>query len=998
MGSFCTPGQTTSTYTPNYQATQQYGDILNRANKVASTPYSPYGGQQVAGLTPEMTAGISGINAAAGTAQPYINTAANYAATGAAPVANLSSQDIQQYYNPYQKNVIDATMANISENDAQQQNRLKGNLAVSGALGGDRQSVLQSELARQQALASNQTLAGLQNQGFNTAASLATGQQANQQQNANRAGQAAYTFSGLGGQAQNAAISGGQAQIGAGQVAQGTNQAGLSAAYNNWLQQQAFPYQQASWLSGISNPAAQGLGGTQTTTPPAPSPFGMAAGLGMTALALAKDGGRVTGYASGGPVASPFNFIDDAPSFIPKAQLATPQQHNFGSIPSQVPQSQLPPISSLKGLKGLFGGSAGDFGGSPETNPNLVPFAHGGLVDTIHAIRHSIRSRYADGGWVQPTEQQMQSPGSTPWQVSPMTMQQQPQVSGMPQIPMTMQPPAGNVAPQQQNVMPQVQSDMPAPTPLAVSPYQASIAPSTQVQVPLSNLGNVPSPAVAPSVSPSAAAQTAMAQGYGGSFASGGDVGDDSLNPRNWLGYESDSGVGGTFDPMSYAPPSATTLQPRPDSLGPTPLAVAPQGQLRVSPFQGVLGGVPEQQASLPSPSPVSNGRLFNLSDEQRAGLLSAGLGTLASGSHNPFQAIGQGGLQGVAAMDTMRKQKNEQALKQEAQALRQQHADVEARKLAQQAEQFSKTLSENQNQHRLQQEQRERLLNAGKVPPGFRVKDDGAMEAIPGGPHDPEVIAKTAKAKLPGTDEINSDLTGDDFAKTLPTGEVALVKKLANYEIDPKTLSTKGGHREDLLKKVSQYDPAFDQKKYNTIYNAVNKFATGKQGDTVRSFNVGIAHLGTLEGLIGALNNGDVQAFNRISNIVKNQIGVEAPGNFDTARDLVGKEIVKAVVGAGGGVEERREAADKISAAKSPKQLMGVIKTYKELMSGQVKGLQKQYEDSTGLKNFESKLMPETIQQLNLHEKGLSVGDVKKGYRFKGGDPGNSESWEKVK
>lgn len=143
--------------------------------------------------------------------------------------------------------------------------------------------------------------------------------------------------------------------------------------------------------------------------------------------------------------------------------------------------------------------------------------------------------------------------------------------------------------------------------------------------------------------------------------------------------------------------------------------------------------------------------------------------------------------------------------------------------------------------------------------------------------------------------------------------------------------------------------------------------FGTGKQGDAVRSFNVGIAHLNTLDGLVEGLDNGDIQTLNRFKQKFKEEFGSSAPTNFDAAKAIVGDEIIKAVVGGGGALADRENAANQISRAKSPAQLRGVIKTYKELMGGQLKGLKKQYGDATGRTDFDDHLMPDTKRELGI-------------------------------
>lgn len=118
---------------------------------------------------------------------------------------------------------------------------------------------------------------------------------------------------------------------------------------------------------------------------------------------------------------------------------------------------------------------------------------------------------------------------------------------------------------------------------------------------------------------------------------------------------------------------------------------------------------------------------------------------------------------------------------------------------------------------------------------------------------------------------------------------------------------------------------------------------------------------------LSDALGNGDIQLFNRLGQGWAQQTGSPAPTNFDAAKQIVGDEIVKAIVGAGGGVGDREKAAETISRASSPQQLKGVIQTYQGLMSGQLAGLRQQYQKTTGLNDFEDYLAPETRQKLEI-------------------------------
>lgn len=157
----------------------------------------------------------------------------------------------------------------------------------------------------------------------------------------------------------------------------------------------------------------------------------------------------------------------------------------------------------------------------------------------------------------------------------------------------------------------------------------------------------------------------------------------------------------------------------------------------------------------------------------------------------------------------------------------------------------------------------------------------------------------------------------------------------------------------------------------YGKTVKSTSAFGTGKQGDLLRSFNVGISHLNTLGTLVDALGNNDVQLLNKAGNAFKEQTGSPAPTNFDAAKAIVGDEVIKAIVGSGGALADRENAQNQINNAKSPQQLRGVIQTYKTLMAGQLRGLSKQYQDTTGLKDFNDRLAPETVKELETEQPG---------------------------
>jgi len=179
------------------------------------------------------------------------------------------------------------------------------------------------------------------------------------------------------------------------------------------------------------------------------------------------------------------------------------------------------------------------------------------------------------------------------------------------------------------------------------------------------------------------------------------------------------------------------------------------------------------------------------------------------------------------------------------------------------------------------------------------------------------------------------------------------------------------------IMKRVSDINGNYSANDIATMGRAEKDFATGKQGNSVRSFNVALSHLDTLSAAADALHNRDIQGFNKVGNFIASQTGAAAPTNFDATKKIVADEIVKAIVGTGGGVSDREEAAKTINSANSPAQLKGVINQYKELMVGQLKGLEGQYKSATGKSDFHQKFLSDEARAV-LANKSQSGGEAK--------------------
>lgn len=213
------------------------------------------------------------------------------------------------------------------------------------------------------------------------------------------------------------------------------------------------------------------------------------------------------------------------------------------------------------------------------------------------------------------------------------------------------------------------------------------------------------------------------------------------------------------------------------------------------------------------------------------------------------------------------------------------------------------------------------------------------------------------------GLPEAGASPSPDGKVGTLSPMLEGQAQAIANGKQAP--ITSRSGKPSPIMARVMEINPDYDAKDYGTHQVGEKFFTSGKGGQQTKTFNAGVAHLGTLDGLVDALSNNDTPAINKLSNMWKEQTGETAPGNFEAAKKVVGNEIVKAIIGAGGGVSDREEASKTLDAANSPAQLKQVIATYKELMRGQLSALNQQYQSATGKNDYEKRFLSPEAQSV---------------------------------
>jgi hypothetical protein len=287
------PTSTSQTTIPEYA--KPYAEkMLGKSEALTESPYQAYGGQRMAATTPEQQAVRQNV---AGMQQP-----GQFAAgTGLAAAGGLGALGAgQQYMNmatdpgaqqafmsPYMQNVVDLQKQEAIR-DAQK-GQLAQNLGAArqGTYGGARQLLagterernLQQNLANIQAVGSQKAyedaMRGMQ---FGTTAGI---------QGAQAATQAGATLGQLGIGQQQAGIDLAKAQEAFGAMGQAEQQKALDLQYQDFLQQQQYPYKQLGFMSDILRGSANlaGTGGKTVYEAP-PSVASQIGGLGLAGLGV----------------------------------------------------------------------------------------------------------------------------------------------------------------------------------------------------------------------------------------------------------------------------------------------------------------------------------------------------------------------------------------------------------------------------------------------------------------------------------------------------------------------------------------------------------------------------------------------------------------------------------------------------------------------------------------------------------------------------------------
>jgi len=286
-------GSTTVTQEIDPQAKEAYLGNLEYARDVANQ----LGVQQFAGFTPQYQQGeaLAEQTATGGIGRQNLGTAADLtrAAAGYAPQAiRPDAELIQQYYNPYQSQVIETGLSDLEKARQAAVQQIGEQAQRAKAFGGSRQAVAEALTSGKYGEQAGNLVANLRAQGYTQAL-----QAAQQQQLANQAAGlqgaqfrlgAAQQLGTMGQQQQAQDYASAQALMGLGQARQQLEQQQLDAARNLGVQRLGI-------MSGALGLQPANLGGTTTT------PYYTNTGAGVLGGALggAQLAGMIPGLSTG---------------------------------------------------------------------------------------------------------------------------------------------------------------------------------------------------------------------------------------------------------------------------------------------------------------------------------------------------------------------------------------------------------------------------------------------------------------------------------------------------------------------------------------------------------------------------------------------------------------------------------------------------------------------------------------------------------------------------
>jgi hypothetical protein len=361
-------------------------DVLSKGKAVTDleqNPYQPYGASRIAGFDPMQTQAFQGAQNMRVAPQIGQATAASVGAgLGGFDVAGQSTtggfqNQVGGYMNPYLQYSLAPQLAEANRQYDIGAVNQQSKATQAGAFGGSREAIMAAENERNR----NMGLQSIVGQGYNTAFTNAQNQYNQNLQNQlagyGVANQAAGQLGNLGQSQyqQGMGINALQAQYGGQQQAQ--EQRGLDTAYQDFLTQKNYPYQQLSYMSNLVRGTPMGMNTQSQVYQAPPSTMGQLAGLGMGAYGLSRMAEGGLAFGEGGDISDKMN--DPAAMAAQVDKLSDEQLQSI----IQNPTTQVELVAAQQELAmraSERGGMAGAYNQLPQGQQQGVVQAAGGGI------------------------------------------------------------------------------------------------------------------------------------------------------------------------------------------------------------------------------------------------------------------------------------------------------------------------------------------------------------------------------------------------------------------------------------------------------------------------------------------------------------------------------------------------------------------------------------------------------------------------------------------
>lgn len=299
--------------------------------------------------------------------------------------------------------------------------------------------------------------------------------------------------------------------------------------------------------------------------------------------------------------------------------------------------------------------------------------------------------------------------------------------------------------------------------------------------------------------------------------------------------------------------------------------------------------------------------------------------------------------------------------------------------------------------------------------------------------------------AKIPGLElhAVTQDSSGNVASHYAPIDPSTIPVSLDNMDENEKSMAKAlvearmpvtalgrlpAANKTRIIAAAQQMNPEFNMNEYGSRQRIRQAFTSGPQAANITSANTAVGHLNNLMEAGTELHNSSLQPWNTVANYVQTKVGNPATTKFNVAANAVVSELAKLFKGTGAATDQEiREWRNAINTDMSPQQIQASIGEAVKLMGSRLDALKNQWEQGVKApKDFKflddrSRAVlnkfgfnPDALDPVEGGEPQANQpapqpeapaprattpqpGEVRAGFRYKGGNPADQANWEQV-